>query len=109
MPEKCPVCGRYLQNGQDSKQKIEYPPDKLQEFEEGLITLEQLNEHAIIYYMRPRLCINPNCREFAGDPNDAYEEQVFVYSNREPETQKRIKVDMSNPRKVVKWEKIIDN
>ena len=92
MLENCPICGRALRNGQDGKQQIEYPPEKLQEFAEGRITLEQLNGHAIIYYMRPRLCVQKSIPENDGQPCSNY-----------------CGDDISNPVKVVEWIKIIDN
>lgn len=58
MLDTCSECGRPLRNGVDSKQYIEYPPDKLQEFTAGLLSITQLNEFAIIYYNRTRLCAN---------------------------------------------------
>lgn len=56
----CPICQnpKGLINGVDSKQYIEYPPDKLEQFAAGELSLTQLNEFAIIYYNRTRLCDN---------------------------------------------------
>lgn len=58
MLESCPICNRPLRNGVDSKQYIEYPLDKLQQFTAGSLTIAQLNEFALIYYDRQRLCAN---------------------------------------------------
>lgn len=65
---KCPSCGRGLRIGKDSPLKIEYPPEKLQEFAAGLLSIEQLNEHAIFYYMRDCVCPSQSIPELDGKP-----------------------------------------
>jgi len=69
MLDTCPECGRPLRNGTDSKQYIEYPPEKLQEFTAGLLSIEQLNEFALIYYNRTRLCANEGNANIMIDEN----------------------------------------
>ena len=73
--ENCPRCGKALINGRDGKQQIRYPEEVLQKFQAGEITLQQLNDQAIIYYPRERLCNNagnpemedmPPCRNYHG-------------------------------------------
>ena len=68
MMNNCPTCGRGLRIGQDSPLKIEYPPDKLQEYAAGMISLEQLNEHAVFYYMREFVCPSQSIPELEGKP-----------------------------------------
>ncbi|MCX8129767.1 MAG: hypothetical protein N3I35_06675 [Clostridia bacterium] len=63
MLEKCPICEATLINGTDSKLKITYPPEKLQEFAAGLLSIEQLNEFALFHYERHRLCPNHGNRD----------------------------------------------
>lgn len=78
----CPICQnpKGLINGIDSKQYIEYPPDKLEQFEAGELTLTQLNEFAEIYYNRTRLCDN------AGNSNYTIKDSaIYKYSGMSPE------------------------
>ena len=58
MLETCPLCGQALRNGMDSKNHVKYDPELKAKFDAGEITLEELNEHAEIYYFRDRLCFN---------------------------------------------------
>lgn len=58
MLEVCPICGQSLRNGIDGQNKIRYPVEFRNKFDSGEITLEELNDHAEVYYERARLCFN---------------------------------------------------
>lgn len=58
MLETCPICGHSLRNGTDGPNKIKYPDEWRAQFDAGEITLEELNDHAQVYYERARLCFN---------------------------------------------------
>lgn len=101
MLDKCPDCGTPLINGRDGKQRIEYPPAKLQEFAAGLLSIEQLNEFAIIYYTRERLCPNAGNNDtfFNKDGGQPLHPPCKNYHGG----------DTSNPAVVVETIKMIDN
>lgn len=104
MQEVCPLCGTPLINGSDGKQKIEYTEENRALYENGQITLDELNETAKIYYMRKRLCpnlgnqntyqdetgthlINPPCQNYYGirggtiQNPDVFVEEIKIYDN----------------------------
>lgn len=58
MLEVCPLCGQSLRNGMDGPNKIRYTAEDRKKFDAGEITLEELNDHAEVYYERARLCFN---------------------------------------------------
>jgi hypothetical protein len=58
MLDVCPLCQRPLRNGTDGPNIIKYPQEYRDKFDAGEITLEELNEHAQVYYERARLCFN---------------------------------------------------
>lgn len=125
MFDTCPLCERPLIIGQDGKQQIEYTEENLAKFKAGEITLEELNETAIIFYMRPRLCNNK------GNNNLAIRDDV-IYKYKDMDSDEALAMAISksetkllnppcqnyygirggtieNPDVVVEWIKIIDN
>lgn len=56
--ETCPLCKESLINGKDGPLQIEYSQENLAKFNEGKITLDELNSTAKFFYMRKRLCKN---------------------------------------------------
>lgn len=90
--ENCPTCGIALINGRDGKQQIRYPAEWKQKFEAGEITLEELNQHAEVYYTRERLCGTDHVPELDNAPCPNYHGG-----------------DISNPKKIVAVIEITDN
>jgi hypothetical protein len=118
MIDMCPICGTPLVNGKDSKQMIKYPPEKLQEFAAGLLSIEQLNDFAIIYYHRERLCPNSGNNDFTvsarykGIEQDEAIKQAILKGDTVPISPPCPNYhggDLSNPAVVVETIEIIDN
>ena len=101
MLEFCPTCGQKLSNAYDSKQYIEYPAAKLQEFAADLLTLDQLNEFALIYYNRVRVCTNKGNNDFLVKENGDNE-------LLNPPCPMWCGEDMSNPKVIIETLKIKD-
>jgi hypothetical protein len=90
--ENCPVCGKALVNGSSGKDLIKYPPDWRRKFDNGEITLEELNLYAELYYLRVRLCNTSSIPENDDKPCPNYHGG-----------------DMSNPQHIVQVIEIPDN
>lgn len=78
MLETCNLCGQTLRNGADGPNKIRYPEEWRTKFDAGEITLEELNDHAQVYYERARLCFN------SGNENTFTDERGNVIRTNPP-------------------------
>lgn len=108
MLDLCPACERPLRNGTLSGTKhIQSDADK---FKSGEIDLAEFDKRS--YKELTRICTNPTCTNFAGNPDDPFTTRNHTYQRNgvevtEPENV--VKLDLANPRTTVEVHFVTDN